>query len=294
MKQPLFSVVIPVRNRATTLARAIDSVLQQSITDLELLIIDDGSNDRTPELVDSYSTDNRVRYFRQDHQGVSAARNFGIGKARAKYIAFLDSDDQWLPKKLALQYQFFAQNPQFRIVQTNEIWIRNGVRVNAGIVHRKQDGDIFQPSLMRCLITPSSVVMDAQLIAEIGCFDTKLPACEDYDLWLRITARYPIGLVNSQQLIRYAGHADQLSNQYPAMDRFRVYAIHKLLISSACTADQQRQAETVLCNKSSVLLSGQHKRGKDTNLLHQLANQEWHQVSLQRSEEILLSESRWQ
>lgn len=293
---PLFSVILPTWNRESSIAVAIESVLQQSCDDLELLIIDDGSNDNTQQQVEGYN-DSRLNYITQTHQGVSVARNNGIEKAQGRYTCFLDSDDYWHREKLDTQHKFLTNNPQYKLVQTQEIWLRDGVRVNSGKVHRKQSGDIFQQSLERCCITPSSVAIEAELLRSFEGFDTQLLACEDYELWLRITSQHKVGLIDQLCMVRHAGHKDQLSNRYPAMDRFRIYALHKLILSQICNEAQQAQTATTLMAKAKVLRNGREKRrATDTNtiqLLNLLVDNKHQQVQLESCEAALLDERNW-
>jgi glycosyltransferase involved in cell wall biosynthesis len=180
------SVIIPTHNRAHTLGRAIDSVLSQNLTPLEIIVVDDGSDDGTARLMaDRYR---QCNYIRQANLGVSSARNMGIERASGEWIALLDSDDRWLPDKLRLQIEALNRSPRYRLCHTDELWIRKGVRVNQMHKHAKSGGRIFQRCLPLCVISPSSVVMHRTLFDEFGLFDTELPACEDYDLWLRICA----------------------------------------------------------------------------------------------------------
>jgi len=134
----LVSVIIPTFNRAWILEEAVDSVLSQEFQDFELIVVDDGSTDNTWDILNGYQEN--VILVRQENKGVSAARNRGIGLASGELIAFLDSDDLWLPKKLSAQVEFFNSNPDALICQTEEIWIRNGVRVNPKKKHKKPSG----------------------------------------------------------------------------------------------------------------------------------------------------------
>ena len=192
-KKPLVSVIIPTYNRGWIIKEAIDSVMVQDYRDFELIIVDDGSTDNTPDILNSYRGD--IKVFRQENQGVSAARNRGLAAASGRFIAFLDSDDLWLPRKLRRQVDFFSSNPDACICQTEEIWIRNNMRVNPKKRHKKPRGMIFEPSLALCLVSPSAVMIRRSLFEEVGGFDETLPACEDYDLWLRISCRYPVYLI---------------------------------------------------------------------------------------------------
>ncbi|OQA57288.1 MAG: UDP-Glc:alpha-D-GlcNAc-diphosphoundecaprenol beta-1,3-glucosyltransferase WfgD [Candidatus Omnitrophica bacterium ADurb.Bin277] len=277
---PLVSVIIPVYNRSAVLPRAIRSVLSQTGVPLELIVVDDGSTDDVedavratgnpfpeirliPRRLESRVPDPGVRTLRQENQGPSAARNLGIKHSKGEWIAFLDSDDEWLPGKLKAQTDFFRKNPDCLICQTEEIWIRNGKRVNPMKKHKKYGGYIFEKCLPLCIVSPSAVMMHRKLFDEIGIFDESLPACEDYDLWLRIAARHPIGLIKKPYIIKYGGHADQRSREFPAMDLFRIRSLAKLLGSGILTAEQTSAARRMLEEKSRIFIQGALKRGKE-------------------------------
>jgi glycosyltransferase involved in cell wall biosynthesis len=258
--KPEVSVIIPSHNRLFTLSRAIDSVLiQQGIT-FELILVDDGSTDDTRNFVTGKYP--QASYYYQENKGPSAARNLGIEKARGNWLAFLDSDDEWLPGKLQAQLEFFRLNPDYRIVQTQETWIRDGKRVNPMKKHEKSGGLIFNKCLPLCVVSPSAVMIHRSLLEEVGLFDESLPACEDYDLWLRIAAKNPIGFIEKSFLIRYGGHADQTSAKYPVMDNFRIQTLIKILKSGELSLDQAEAARLMLKEKSKIVIQGALKREK--------------------------------
>ncbi len=262
---PSVSVVLPVYNRRRWVGEAVESVLNQTEADLELIVVDDGSTDGTEKALARYGS--RLRLIRQENRGVSAARNRGVGAARGKWIAFIDSDDLWRPEKTASQTAFLRNRPEARICQTEEIWVRNGVRVNPGKRHQKPSGDIFIPSLSLCLVSPSAVMMEKTLFEEIGGFDESLPAAEDYDLWLRISARHPVHLIEEPFVVKRGGHADQLSKT-PGIDRYRIRALEKILSSGALTAARRRAAAAVLREKCAIYAGGCRKRGRVAEALH--------------------------
>ncbi len=134
-KNPLISVIIPTYNRGWIIKEAIDSVLAQDYVNYELIVVDDGSTDNTHDILNSYQ--NNFLILRQNNKGVSSARNRGLAAASGHFVAFLDSDDIWLPQKLSQQVDFFHSNPDALICQTEEIWIRNNVRVNPKKRHKK-------------------------------------------------------------------------------------------------------------------------------------------------------------
>jgi len=258
-KKPLVSVIIPTCNRGWVLQEAIDSVLAQDFEDFELIVVDDGSTDNTGEMLDSYEQDLIV--IRQSNRGVSAARNRGIAEAAGLLIAFLDSDDLWLPRKLSRQVDFFNSNPDAVINQTEEIWIRNGVRVNPRTRHHKFSGMIFERSLALCLVSPSAVMMRRSLLDAVGLFDEDLPACEDYDLWLRISWRYPVDLIETPLIIKRGGHADQLSKAF-GLDRFRIQSLKKNIESRQLDEGSFRAAVRTIKEKCAIYAGGCRKRGK--------------------------------
>lgn len=254
---PSVSVIIPAYNRADTLAGAIDSVLAQKYPHFELIVVDDGSTDTTPEILRSYGE--TITPLHQANAGVSAARNLGIHNVKGEMIAFLDSDDYWLPDKISTQVKWFKENPTAMICQTEEIWIRHNRRVNPGKKHRKLSGEIFTPSLSLCLISPSAVMMKRVLIDQVGMFDPELPACEDYDLWLRVTCDFPVGLIDKPFVVRRGGHDNQLSAM-PGLDKYRIHAIRKLLKSKALSMEQRAAAIKILKAKAVIYANGCEKR----------------------------------
>lgn len=256
---PPVSVIIPTHNRAAFVTEAIDSVLSQQYAPVELIVVDDGSTDHTAETLAAY--ENRIQVIRQANKGVSAARNRGIQAATGDYIAFLDSDDLWLPEKLVRQTAFFSANPDALICQTEEIWIRNGKRVNPRKKHKKPSGFIFRDSLALCLVSPSAVMLKRHLIDEIGGFDESLPACEDYDLWLRISHRFPIHLIDEALIVKRGGHADQLSKMI-GLDRYRIQSLCKLLDRAVLDPGDYTAAADMLETKCRIYANGCLKRNK--------------------------------
>lgn len=256
---PLVSVIIPTFNRAWAVGRAIDSVLEQDYRPFELIVVDDGSTDQTAEILARYG--DQLTVVCRENRGVSAARNAGVARAQGDLIAFLDSDDFWRPKKLTVQVDFFTSHPDALICQTGEIWVRNGRRVNPGRRHRKLSGMIFTPSLELCLVSPSAVMMRKTLFSMVGGFDEALPACEDYDLWLRVTRRYPVYLIDAPLVVKTGGHPDQLSAA-PGLDQYRIRSILNLLESNELTEDQKQAATAILARKCRIYADGCRKRGR--------------------------------
>jgi len=253
------SVIIPTYNRAALVKEAIASVLAQNFRDYELIVIDDGSTDNTLEAIRPFLKS--LRYIYQKNQGVSRARNRGVKAAGGEFVAFLDSDDLWLKDKLLSQINFFESHPSAQICYTEEIWFRRGRRVNPKLKHRKYNGWIFEKAFSICLISPSSVMIRRELLDKVGLFDENLPACEDYDLWLRITKDYPIYLIDKPLIIKRNGHPGQLSQQYWGLDRFRVQALEKLL-QDHITLQQRILVLKQLTSRLHILAQGAFKRKK--------------------------------
>ena len=256
---PLVSVIIPTYNRGWILKEAVDSVLSQTFCNFELIIVDDGSTDNTADILKSCP--DKVIKITQENRGVSAARNKGIASASGELLAFLDSDDLWLSDKLVCQVNFFKQNNDALICQIEEIWIRNGIRVNPKNRHKKLSGMIFKPSLALCLVSPSAVMIKKRLFDEVGLFDETLPACEDYDLWLRISCRFPVYLIDTPLIIKRGGHDDQLSSA-PGLDKYRIQSIRNILKSGFLSEDQQAAAVKMLKDKCKIFANGCKKRGR--------------------------------
>lgn len=238
---------------------AVESVLSQSLSDFELTVVDDRSTDETVDKLASFGS--RLRILSTSRRGVSAARNTGVSHSAGRYLAFLDSDDLWRPGKLARQTGFMTEHPDVQICQTDEFWIRRGVRVNPKAVHLKPSGDVFLRSLDLCLVSPSAVMMTRELFERLGGFDETFTVCEDYDLWLRIAVEQPIPLIPEALVVKRGGHADQLSHSIWGMDRYRVQALQKLLRAGL---DGTRRAAVleVLRRKVGILANGARKRGK--------------------------------
>lgn len=250
------TVIIPTYNRVKELSRALNSVMRQKLPkvlqSLQLIVVDDGSTDETSDLMARKFP--QVEYLKQDNSGVSAARNAGLKLANGEWIAFLDSDDEWLPDKLYRQFELLEQTGLL-VCHTQETWIRNGVKVNQMDKHQKAGGWIFERCLPICAMSPSSIVIHRSVFEAVGMFDESLPACEDYDLWLRISARFPVAFVEQASINKYGGHKDQLSRKYWGMDRFRVKALKKIL-GTDLPVEMNAAATEVLIRKLNILLKG--------------------------------------
>jgi len=257
-KASLVSVVIPCFNRPERVAHAVRSVVEQTYSNLELLLVDDGSTVDLSEARALLAVASG-KYFRLERSGVACARNFGANQARGDWLAFLDSDDEWLPEKLELQVKAHEKNG-WLVSQTEEVWFRQGKRVNPRIVHAQPDGDAFELSVPRCVVSASSVLLPRDLFWSVGGFDERLALCEDYDFWLRLALITPIHLVREFLVDKYGGHEDQLSHSEPALDRYRVFALLKLLLDGELSEAQETLVVRETVRKLKVLANGARKR----------------------------------
>jgi len=220
---PLVSVIIPTYNRAYILPKAIESVINQTFKDLEIIVVDDGSTDETPYIITKYP----LIYVKKPRKGVAHARNTGIKKAQGKFICFLDSDDYFVPEKIEKQLKFFEKNPQYKIVQTEEIWYKGNRRIFPKKKHQKAEGYFFDRAIKLCVVSMSTVMIKRELFDEIGLFDEDFWVCEDYEFWLRIAIKMPVGLIKEPLVIKSGGRPDQLS-ALKGLDYYRVLALIKL------------------------------------------------------------------
>jgi len=248
------SVIIPVYNRCILIERAIKSILGQTLLPDEIIVIDDGSTDGTDKIIKNNYPD--IILLKQKNRGVSCARNNGIINAKGTWITLLDSDDEWLPEKLEKQSQAIQINSNNKICHTDEVWIRNGVRVNPMKKHRKYGGNIYKYCLPLCVMSPSSIMIHKDIFKDVGLFDENFPVCEDYDLWLRICSRYPVLYLQEKLIKKYGGHDDQLSRRYWGMDRFRIQALEKMINEPVLSENDRMATVTTAINKAKILQKG--------------------------------------
>ena len=253
------SVVVPTFNRVDFVLRAIKSISNQTFQPLEIILVDNNSEDNTLEMVAKHFKS--VKIIFQKKQGVSASRNFGIREASGNWIAFLDSDDQWHKRKLEEQVKSISKDKfSAKLSHTNEIWYRNNDFFNQREIHRKRGGFIFEHCLPLCCISPSSVLIKKKVFDDIGFFDESLDVCEDYDFWLRFCCKYPVNFVDQKLTVKNGGHNDQLSKKYWGMDRFRIQALENLLQSSILDERQEQLTKSMLLKKIDILVEGAKKR----------------------------------
>ena len=256
----LVSVIIPTYNRLPFLVPALNSVLEQTCRIHEIIVVDDGSTDGTVEFL--HKNFPAVSVISQKNQGVSSARNTGIRKATGEWIALLDSDDLWLPEKIEKQVHFLSRNKSYQACQTLEKWIRNGNHVIPPKYLDKSENGLFQRSLQRCIICPSSVLLHSTIFKEIGLFDESLPLCEDYDFWIRLLLKNKIGLLEELLVIKNGGHDDQLSMSTWGLDRYRIQSLEKIVTAEILDQVQEKMILETLIKKIHLSIQGFQKHNK--------------------------------
>ncbi len=264
------SVIIPVYNRPQV-RQAVDSVLAQTRPADEVIVVDDGSTDATPAVAADYG--DSVIWIRQAHGGVSAARNRGIALARYEWLAFLDSDDLWHENKLQRQCEELQKQPDYFACYTDEEWRKNGRWMNQSKHHQKYSGWIYHYCLPLCIISPSSILLHRRTLDASGLFDEQLPACEDYDLWLRLCLRFPVLFIPERLIVKQAGAWPQLSMQH-GLDRYRIIALNKVLQNECLTQEQRSATISTLQEKCRIYALGcrKHKREEEALWAEEAAN----------------------
>ena len=257
---PLVSVIIPTYDRIALLMEAIASVRAQRYAPIELIIVDDGSTDGTAERLRS---EHDVRLLCIDHTGCpGAVRNAGVAAAAGDHLAFLDSDDLWMPDKLTVQMEALAASPDIPIVHCRERWLRDGRTVSqAGQRHRRA-GRLFADAVRKCIIGPSTVLLRRAVLDAVGGFREDLQIAEDYELWLRVTARYPVAYCDQPLVTKRAGHGDQLSARYAQIERFRIDALAPLVAADRWAEPERSIARQELARKCRIHAAGARKRGR--------------------------------
>lgn len=252
------SVIIPVYNRSRMLAQALESVFSQNYEKLQVIVVDDGSEDDSAETALKYKTE----LVRIDHCGFPGkVRNIGAEQAKGDLLAFLDSDDLWKPGKLNKQAVKLNKNGAV-LCHTREIWDREGKTVSQSGQQHRREGDVFSDALKKCMIGPSTVLMQAKLFMETGGFREDLEIAEDYELWLKITDRHPVSYIDEPLVIKRAGSWPQLSEKYGMIEYFRILALKDLAEASVFTQEHQAEAAAELSRKCAIYAAGCEKRGK--------------------------------
>ncbi len=222
--KPLVSVVIPTYNRANTIKRCIDSVLNQTYKNIEVIVVDDGSTDKTKEVVDSYE-DPRVRYISyRTNRGANYARNTGIKKGKGELIALQDSDDAWHPEKIEKQLQAYVNSPSdHKVVYTGTL-IKNGRKqfyMPEKWVHPKE-GDVHRPMLRSTFANTVTILTKKECLEQIGYFDENIPRAQDWELGLRLSKKYKFKLVDEPLVTTYPSKGSITKNYEAHADAYEI------------------------------------------------------------------------
>lgn len=238
------SVIIPVYNRDYSLRDAVESVLIQTYKPSEIIIIDDGSFFPAKDILKNYK--NHINIIRhEENKGVSASRNTGILASSSKYIAFLDSDDIFLPEKLELQINFMKEN-NYQISHTNEFWYKKDRFINQNKKSKRYGGKILDKILDKCRVSPSSLIVENKVFEKCGLFDETLDVCEDYDISLRFALEYEIGYLDKNLIIKRAIEDNSLSAAINHIEYIR-YNILKNFYERYVDRFNIKEKEAVLC-----------------------------------------------
>jgi glycosyltransferase involved in cell wall biosynthesis len=214
--KPLVSVIIPTYNSASFVPQSVESVLQQTYDNFEVIVVDDGSTDNTEAALLPYK--DKIRYIKKTNSGPSAARNLGITEAKGEFIAFQDADDLWLPEKLQLQIEHFKQNPHFGVIFTGSVRFNESGLLDSNIRkgYTVPTGMVFDRLLTEHFVAMPSVMVRKSCLDEVGLFEESLIGNEDFNLYLRLARKYAFGFVN-QVLVRIRIHENNLSDNLEQM-----------------------------------------------------------------------------
>jgi len=260
MKKTKISVIIPTYNRYKLLLEAINSVKKQTYKDYELMVVDDGSTDETPKLLH----DENLKYIRVKHTGnPGLVRNLGVEQSKGDYIAFLDSDDLWKKDKLEKQITFFKNNPEIKLCHTREIWKRDKKIISQKKQDHKRSGNIFKDALKKCIVGPSTVMMERSIFVLEGGFREDMEIAEDYEFWIRITSKFKIGYIDEPLVVKRAGKWEQLSEKYGQIEIFRIEGLKKLVEHNYFVEEKMELALNELIRKCKIYSRGCKKRNKD-------------------------------
>ena len=226
---PKVSVVIPAYNCASFLPETLASIFAQTYSDLEIILVDDGSTDDTPSVIAPYLS--RITYIRQQNKGLPAARNTGIRAAQGEFVALLDADDSWLAEKIAQQMPRFS-DPEVGIAYSDfSVRYADGRFQSSYLVNRPlaSEGNVVERYIQSRFLFPSTMIFRRECLEEFGYFDEEMLACEDIELFTRICSRWKVALVNSPLTIRYEGSHNITSNS-DKINRYTILALRKVLL----------------------------------------------------------------
>lgn len=253
------AAIIPHFEREELLAQALDSVVRQTEPPAEIIVVDDGSR-RPPEAVcRRYG----ARLLVIDHTGKpGAVRNRGAEAAESKWLAFLDSDDLWLPEKLKRQRQKLESQPMMTLCHTREIWLRGTKTVSQKKQKHLREGDVFPDALRKCIIGPSTVMLSKTVFEKLGGFDETLEIAEDYEFWLRWTDHFPVAYCDEPLVVKRTGDWAQLSEKYGQIEIFRIEALFRLLDKGLSIEQHRRMLLDEVRRKITIYCHGCRKRGR--------------------------------
>jgi len=259
MTRPEVSVVIPAYNAARYLPQAVDSALQQTFREIEVLVVDDGSTDDTPARLAAYGE--RIRVLRQVNAGVARARNAGSAAAQGRYVAFLDADDIWQTEKIQKQLEALAETPGHRACYTAFSSVSFDL-TPLGVSRSARQGSLLQDLLClgNVVGTPSTVVCERDLLVEVGGFDPDLSLGADWDLWLRLASRTTFAYVD-EPLVRYRIHEANMSREVALLERDSVRLLKKALADPALPAHLRTARGRVLGHNDRVLAGSYFRAG---------------------------------
>jgi len=243
MNEVLVSVVIPAFNSEKYISECIDSVLNQTYQNLEIIIIDDGSTDNTVNIVSGYNND-KIRLLHQKNSGSGAARNHGIQQASGKWIAFIDADDIWLPEKLEKQ----LKNCSDKSWSHTDLFFHGGIypkHTRTTELTSKHSGFILRNLLVENSIGTSSVIIKKEVLEEFGGFNTDLRALQDWDLWLRVAEKYPICYID-EALVYYRVHSKSTSRNVRKTLPYHLYLINYVFSQQGPARDMQELKQKAL------------------------------------------------
>ena len=273
---PYFSIVIPVYNKEKFVAKTLKSVLDQTFDDFEIIIVNDGSTDQSEAKILEFK-DSRIQYYSKKNEGVAAARNFGIEKATADYICFLDADDFWFSNFLETMHHSISKFPEQKVFASAiEIETKNNCITAHYSIPKKSDFEIvnfFEASQKKCVLWTSSICIHKSVLENIGTFDTKIKYGEDTELWIRIGLQFPIVFIH-KILARYVyddGSISRNSNYFFESYTFEKYAQEEKKNSALKKfMDLNRFSAVIKCN-----LNGDWKTAQEIYSEIDLKNISW-------------------
>lgn len=272
------AAVLPVRDRAALLAEAMQSILAGKTRPRELIVVVNSKGPaREADLgaaraAADQAGDVIVRILTEERPGPAAARNRGWRAAAASWISFLDSDDLWAPEKLAAQLRFLARRPHLDACHTGERWLKHGRELSQPRRLAPRSGAFLYDAFETCLISCSSILLRRSLLETLGGFDETFPVCEDFELWLRLLARTPVGLVPEPLTIKRSGDWAQLSQSRHSMDAWRIRAILKFAAATPLDGRALAAARNSVERKLRILQQGADKR-RTTEPVERLAGE---------------------